>query len=379
MLSQAGSRIPAENILAPLDLPPFASSAMDGYALHGAAAAAGSAFRVVGESLAGHPFAGKFGAGECIRITTGAAVPACAETVAIQEDCDREGDRIVLREPAEPGDNIRLVGHDVRSGEIVCRAGRPLSAFDVGWLAACGITRIDALARPRVAVFSTGDELVAPGGALSEGQIYDANRFAVIALLSQLPTHVTDLGILPDDPARIERALCDAAAEHDLILTSGGVSVGEADYVRDIVDRLGRIDLWRLNLKPGKPLAFGAIADTLFLGLPGNPVSTIVTCLLVAKPLLLKLGGAEPRTPKGHRARLVQPIRHSRGREEFQRGITERRDDEVWVNVSGDQSSNRLATFSGADCLIRIPKSVGDLPAGADVDVLPLFGLIDPN
>ncbi|MGE0625465.1 MAG: gephyrin-like molybdotransferase Glp [Pseudomonadales bacterium] len=376
-LLEAQSRIPVRAITAPIDLPPFASSAMDGYALPEAPAPSGATFTIVGESLAGHPYTGSMRGTECIRITTGAAVPQSAVTVVIQENCERDGARLTLRQTAPPGANIREVGHDVRAGDPVCPGGRPLSSFDIGWLAACGITEIDVHLRPRVAIFSTGDELTPPGETLTSGRIYDANRFATMALLSRLPVRVTDLGILPDDPGTIEQALATAGESHDLILTSGGVSVGDADYVRDIVERLGRIDLWRLNLKPGKPLAFGALGKALFLGLPGNPVSAIVTCLLVAKPLLLKLAGAEPVSPSQHRALLAEPIEHSPGREEFQRGVLRTDQQQTWVHVSGDQSSNRLATFSGADCLIRIPKSAGNLPQGTEVEVLPFYGLTD--
>ncbi len=363
--------------MAPLSLPPFSSSAMDGFALQGVSGRAGTSLTVVGESLAGHPYAGTLSAGECIRITTGAPVPDGADTVIIQENCERDGKAVTLMASVETGANIRQPGHDVHKGETVCSRGRPLSPFAIGWLAACGITDVDVVERPRVAIFSTGDELAAPGEPLTDGQIYDANRFAVMALLEGLPVRVTDLGILPDDPARIEQALSDAARTHELILTSGGVSVGDADYVRDIVQRLGRIELWRLNLKPGKPLAFGTVGTSLFIGLPGNPVSTIVTCLLVAKPLILRLAGAEPSAPRYHRARLMERIEHTAGREEFQRGVIQRQETTTWVHVSGDQSSNRLATFSGADCLIRIPKTAGDLAEGSEVDVLPLYGLSD--
>jgi len=352
---------------------------MDGYALRSESARVGTGFTIVGESLAGHPYAGIIGPTECVRITTGAPVPDGTDTVVIQENCERVGNRMTLHRTTEVGANIRHPGHDVRAGEVVCRRGHPLTAFDIGWLAACGIPELDVFTTVRIAVFSTGDELTVPGVPLVEGRIYDANRFAVNALLSRLPARITDLGILPDDPARIEEALAGAAGTHDLVLTSGGVSVGDADYVRDIVERLGRIDLWRLNLKPGKPLAFGRLGNALFLGLPGNPVSTIVTCLLVAKPLILKLAGAEPAEPVHHRAVLTEPIEHSPGREEFQRGITRRDRETTWVRVSGDQSSNRLATFSGADCLIRIPKASGDLAKGTEVEVLPLYGLTDTH
>ena len=351
---------------------------MDGYALRleGHGLEVGSTLTLVGESLAGHPYQGRMTGQECIRITTGAAVPACADTVVIQENCEIHPDRIRLLQVPEPGANIRLTGHDVRAGTIICKRGERLSPLDVSWLAACGLTEVAVYCLPRVAVFSTGDELIPPGGRLHAGQIFDSNRFALTSLLARLPVQVTDLGILPDDVTAIERALMSAAANHDLLLTAGGVSVGDADYVKDIVERLGSIDLWRINLKPGKPLAFGKLRGALFLGLPGNPVSTIVTYMLVAEPLLLALAGARQRPSLRFHARLSHDIPHKPGREEYQRGICENRGGEIVVRTTGDQSSNRLATFSGANCLIQIPKEKGNLPAGAEVEVLPLYGLI---
>jgi molybdopterin molybdotransferase len=246
----------------------------------------------------------------------------------------------------------------------------------VGWIAACGITEVDVVGLPRVAVFSTGDELASPGTPLHKGQIYDSNRFAVAALLEALPARVTNLGILPDQPNAIEEALSAAARSHDLLLTSGGVSVGDADYVKEVVDSLGALELWRMNMKPGKPLAFGRVADALFLGLPGNPVSTIVTFLLIARPLILRLAGTEPSEPLSITAELEGPLRHNPGREEYQRGVMRVERGKRKVRVSGDQSSNRMATFSGADCLIRISKHSEDLPSGTEVEVLPFQGLL---
>ncbi len=369
-------RVAAEDVAAPVSLPPFHSSAMDGYACRHSDLAESVSLSLIGESLAGHPFCGAIAEGQCIRITTGAAVPDSADTVVIQENTELEGDLVTLTEVPAAGANIRAVGHDVRQGERIARRGQLLNPMDLGWIAACGVQSVTTFRLPRVAVFSTGDELVEPGGKLQDGQIFDSNRFAVAALLSYLPAEVTNLGILPDDPSAIEQALMGAAKSHDLLLTSGGVSVGDADYVKEVVESLGALTLWRMNLKPGKPLAFGRVGEVPFLGLPGNPVSTIVTFMLIARPVVMKLAGAVIRDPLTQRARLSSPIRHNPGREEYQRGILSIEGDAARVAVSGDQSSNRLATFSGANCLIRIPKESTDLPEGSAVEVLPFHGLL---
>ena len=225
--------------------------------------------------------------------------------------------------------------------------------LDVGWLAACGITHVTVVRKIRVALFSTGDELAEPGSKLGPGQIYDANRYALTQLLRDLPLDVVDLGILPDDPERIETAMLQAGNSCDVLLTSGGVSVGDADFVKDVVQKIGHLEIWRLNLKPGKPLAFGRVGETLFFGLPGNPVSSIVTFLLMVKPALLALAGVTSHDPPGFTATLTQTIRHKPGREEYQRGRLKRIDEQTLVEVTGDQRSNRLATFTRV--AIRLP------------------------
>ena len=373
-LDQALGRVAAEDCLARTDLPPFNASAMDGYAFRWQPGL--TRLRVVGASLAGHPFTGEVPDGAAVRITTGAALPGDCDTVAIQEDCALSDTALSLNSAPSQGGNVRLRGHDLRQGDIVAARGRRLNAFDIGTLAAAGVDAATVFARPRIAVFSSGDELQRPGTPLAHGNIYDSNRYAVAGLLSQLPVVVRNLGVLADDAGAIADALTEASAECALILTSGGVSVGDADLVKSTLERLGQLDFWRLNLKPGKPLAFGRIGQARLMGLPGNPVSTIVTYLLLAKPAVQALCGMAPQKPLILRCQLTQAVRHKPGREEYLRGTATTAQRPARVTPTGDQSSNRMSTFAAANCLIRIPKSDGDLPAGAWVEVLPFTGLV---
>ncbi|MCB1685955.1 MAG: molybdopterin molybdotransferase MoeA [Pseudomonadales bacterium] len=350
---------------------------MDGYALRASSRSAAGPFHleIVGSSLAGHPFEGTIADGQCVRITTGAPLPHDADAVVIQENCVRSGDRLLVNVSVAAGEHVREVGNDIHQGDNLLLSGQLINAFDVGWLAACGIERIKVFRRVRVAVFSTGDELQEPGTPLQRGRIFDSNRMTLLQLLRELPVRCEDLGILPDDPQHLRTTLSRAARDNDLILTSGGVSVGDADHVREVVAAIGRIDFWRLNLKPGKPLAFGRINDAIFLGLPGNPVSTIVTYLLVAQPALRLLAGAGAAPVFRYQARLKHRLHHQPGREEYQRGYLVQETRELTVGVRGDQSSNRLGSFSGADCLIRIPAETADLEPGELVEVLPFRGI----
>ena len=351
---------------------------MDGYALRSTDVRGMPPYRlsIAGTSSAGHPMQGSVPPGSCIRIFTGAAVPDQLDAVAIQEDCNVDNGAILINAAVAGGDNIRDIGHDVASGATLIAAGARITEFHLAWLAACGVNRVDVKRRPRVALFSTGDELVEPGAPIGAGQIFDANRHALGALFAGLPVELTDLGILADEPETIHDALSKAGGKCDAIITTGGVSVGDADHVKQVVQRIGRIALWRLNLKPGKPLAYGRVGQAIFLGLPGNPVSTIVTALILAKPALLKLSGATPEPPFSTRARLRGHLQHRRGREEFQRGWLSGIDGKLTVTAVGDQSSNRLSSFANANCLIRIPKQAEDLLESSEVEVLPFNGLL---
>ena len=373
-IAQALGRVAAEDCLAATDLPPFPASAMDGYAFRWRSDLGGR--RVVGASLAGHPFTGVVGKAEAVRITTGAALPADCDTVAVQEDCRVADGVLQVQQPVRRADNVRQTAQDLKRGAVVAERGRRLSPFDIGALAAAGVAAVSVFARPRIAVFSSGDELQQPGTALAYGNIYDSNRYAVASLVSQLPVETVNLGVLPDAEDAIAEALRQASGDCRMILTSGGVSVGEADLVKAAIESLGHLRFWRLNLKPGKPLAFGRIGDALLLGLPGNPVSSIVTYLLLARPAIEALCGMRPQPPLRVHCELTEAVRHKPGREEYQRGVLSTRDGPARVCATGDQSSNRMSTFAAANCLIRIPKTAGDLAPGSAVDALPFWGLL---
>jgi molybdopterin molybdotransferase len=377
-LASAAGRVAAVDIAAPMSLPPFPSSAMDGYAVHGDdfTGAPPHELDVQGVSLAGAPFATALGRGRAVRVFTGAAMPSGADTVILQEDTYSEADRIFTTETPGIARHVREIGNDVHEGDVLISAGQRLGPFQVAWLRACGLTEVQVFCRPRVAVFATGDELIEAGQPLADGQIYESNRRVLAELMRPLPVEVLDLGILPDDVDVLRRELERAAADADVIITSGGVSVGDADYVKDVVQAIGRLEFWKLALKPGKPLAYGHIGNATFFGLPGNPVSTIVTFLLVAKPALQKWAGMMPDPVVRITAELATAITHSPGRAEYQRGTLTFSSDGPVVASTGDQGSNRLGSFRGANCLIEVPRDSGDIAAGAPVSVLPFAGLL---
>lgn len=387
-LTQAHGRIAAEVVRAQLPLPPFPASAMDGYALRRQDVPNHKTFRIVGQSLAGHPYSGSIKAGECARIFTGAVVPDGADLIVLQEEVadvitDENGDENVRFAPHKTDeDYIRPIGNDVQQGHPMTQPGDTLSPLLLGALAAAGVCDINVYRRPKVGIFSSGDELRDPGTppeALALGQIYDSNRFTLTSLLRQQPIELITLDRLPDDPNAVEAALAEASRRCDMLITSGGVSVGDADFIGATIARLGELSFWRLNLKPGKPLAFGKIGDCWIFGLPGNPVSTIVTCLLLAKPSLQVLCGTLPKPLLRIPATLTSPVSHHPGRAEYQRGIYSQKEPAgsgLTVRHTGDQGSNRLSTFAGANCLIEVPKESGDLTAGAEVNILPLSDLL---
>ena len=369
----AVGRIAAESVAAPIDLPPFDSSAMDGYAVDatGLDHPREKHFDVIDESLAGRPAArGLTAPGDAIRVFTGAAMPDGADAVVLQEDAVRQGATMITGAPIRRDQHVRHRGHDVHQGSQLCCRGTRLSPFHLSWFAACGIEEVSVSRRIRVGVFSTGDELAERGTPLEYGQIYDSNRFAITSLLREKAVETFDLGCIPDDPDMIANSLAKASQNTDLLVTSGGVSVGDADYVKEAVGRIGRIEFWKIALKPGKPLAIGRIGNALFFGLPGNPVSTIVTYLLFVAPTIDRLGGHEPTPPLTLDATVNGRVRHSAGRREYLRGTLQTSDGRLVVTPTGDQGSNRLATFAGANCLVVVNEDKGDVEDGESVDVI---------
>lgn len=374
-LEAAAGRILSHPVVAPVDLPPFYASAMDGYAIH--SPSTDGCYIQIAESFAGHPYLGEVAEGECVRVYTGALVPPTATRVVIQEQASQLDERkIQLQFDPHEESYIRPPGHDVHKGVQIAARGQEIDPFLHGVLAASGVHEVAVYRRLRIGVFSSGDELVntsVPPDALQPGQIYDSNRVTVMRLLTDLEAcEVVDLGCLADDANTVTDALRTQSQRVDVLITSGGVSVGDADFITATLQTLGELNFWKLNLKPGKPLAVGRIGNATVFGLPGNPVSTIVTLLLVAKPMIRFLSGAQTPLPIRIPARLVGPIRHRPGRAEYQRGTYSAGEDGLRVTHTGDQSSNRLQSFTHANCLIEVPKDAADLAPGALVNILPL-------
>ena len=326
-LAAARGRVLAGGVIAPIDLPPFDNSAVDGYAVRHRDLAAQSETRLTigGRLTAGSAMAGPIDTGQAIRIFTGAPMPAGADTVFMQEDVRAEGDAVIVPAGLKAGANRRLAGEDVRQGSVVLPAGRRLAVQDVTLAAAVGLTKLEVRRRVRVALFSTGDEIVEPGKPRPAAALYDANRTLLDGMLDRLGASVTDLGILKDDAAALEKAIATASRDHDLVLTSGGVSTGEADHVRSAVEKIGRLVFWRVAIKPGRPVAMGVIRGgnaedgAAFVGLPGNPVAAFVTFARVVRPLFLRLASALPEPLTALPVRLAFSYKKKTGRREYVR------------------------------------------------------------
>lgn len=379
-LSDALGRVLAEDLAACIDLPPFNNSSMDGYAFRFAdlnTQMGHTELRLIGNAFAGHAFTGAAKANTCVRIMTGAPVPAGYDTVQMQEETQARGDIITINHPKAQGANVRLRAEELAQGTKVLKAGIRIGAAELGVLATIGVSQVRVYRQLKVAFFSTGDELRPIGSELAPGQIYDSNRYSIQGLLSRANVEWIDLGVINDDPEAIRNAFRNAAEQADMVLTSGGVSVGEADFTKQILDEEGQITFWKLAIKPGKPFAMGKIGNAIFCGLPGNPVSSMVTFYKLVWPLLTKMQGLTPIAPLVVKAKLTTPVRKHPGRVEYQRGILSRNaQGELEVAVTGSQGSGMLTSMSLANCFVLLEQFQGDTPEGSLVDVEPFNSVL---
>ncbi|MCC1495932.1 gephyrin-like molybdotransferase Glp [Alcanivorax sp. 1008] len=371
-LTEAIGRVTSEAITAAHDVPPADNSAMDGYAIHQADLHSKTALTLIGSSFAGHPFNGTLQPGQCVRIMTGANVPEGAAAVIMQEQVLCHDDLVSLQRELQSGENIRRRGEDIRASETLLPAGRRLRAADIGLLASQGIATVKVQRRLRVALISTGDELVPAGQPLGPGQIYDSNRAMLQAALSETGFTVIDMGHVADNAKALRQRFLEADASADAVITSGGVSVGEADLVRQVVGDIGDIHIWKVAIKPGKPFAFGKLPNSVFFGLPGNPVSALVTLMQLAMPALLSMQGNGWQAALTMQAKLQAPIKKKPGRADYQRGIVSQSEDgELLVTPLGNQGSGVLTSMSKANCFIVLGQDQGSVSQGEYVTVEP--------
>ena len=372
-------RVLAEDVLSPVDVPAHRNSAMDGWAMRGADLGAGEAtLAEIGASFAGKPFAGKVAAGQCVRIMTGGVVPEGADTVVMQERAKANGKSITFAAGQKTGQNVREAGEDLKAGSVALRRGRIVRPAELGLIASLGIGEV-AVYRPlRVAFFSTGDELKSVGTTLGEGEIYDSNRYTIHGMLTRLGCEALDMGVVRDDPKLLERAFAEACSSADVVITSGGVSVGEADFVKSMLGKLGEVVFWKIAMKPGRPLAYGKIGAAHFFGLPGNPVSVMVTFYQFVRDGLLVLMGANPVEPvPTFRATCSVRLKKAPGRTEFQRGVlTRAADGSLSVRPTGEQGSGILKSMSDANCFIILDDATGNVEPGTSVEVQLLEGVV---
>ncbi|WP_428774854.1 molybdopterin molybdotransferase MoeA [Vibrio sp.] len=361
----------AEDIRSPISVPPFDNSAMDGYAIRTADLAKSSTLPLAGKSFAGQPFHGEWPENTCIRIMTGAKIPAGCDAVIMQENTEvtEQGIRF-LQTDVKPGNNIRPTGDDINQGELVLAQGSRLTPRDLPMIASLGISRVTVFRKPKVAFFSTGDELKPLGVALQDGEIYDSNRYGIKPLIENFGCEAVDLGIIPDDPAKLKATFEQAQTLADVVITSGGVSVGEADYTKDILAELGEIGFWKLAIKPGKPFAFGKLSTAWFCGLPGNPVSAVLTMYVLVQPMLAKLAGHTAwRAPESIPAITRSGFKKAPGRTDYQRGIYRIEDGQFVVESTGNQSSGAFRSMSLANCFVVLERERGRVEAGETVNI----------
>jgi len=370
LINHAFGRILSQDISSPVNVPPHNNSAMDGYALRSNDLNDNNTLTKIGYSFAGQPFEGTVEQGQCIRIMTGAVIPQGVDCVIMQENTKVTDEEITFLKSASSGDNIRNLGEDIQKDALVLTKGHKLVAADIGLLASLGIETIDVFSMVKVAVMSTGDELVEPGGILKAGQIFESNRYTVISMLKVLPVEIIDLGIIRDDQSILRNTFEHANDIADVVVSSGGVSVGEADYVKDILTEMGEINFWKIAIKPGKPFACGKLPNSYFIGLPGNPVSATVTFDQLAIPFIKKLSGENISPRVKLKAKAIDDFKKRPGRLEFQRGVASQDEKGYWqVNSTGKQGSGILSSLSRANCYVMLDQNSNGVLSGEHVTI----------
>jgi molybdopterin molybdotransferase len=383
-LFDALGRVLAQDVISPISVPAHNNSAMDGFAFDAAQLQAAQllTLRVVGTALAGKAWQGKVNAGECLKIMTGAILPDGLDTVVPQEFCHIDNAHDVTNVTIPPnilkaGDNRRLLGEDLMQGEPALKAGQHLTPAALGLIASLGLPDVRVHRRLRVAYFSTGDEVLSLGEAPREGAVYDSNRYTVFGLLTRLGCEMIDMGVVRDDPALLEAAFAKAAQEADAIITSGGVSVGEADFTKAMMKKLGDVAFWKIAMRPGRPMAVGRIGKSVLFGLPGNPVAVMVTFLAFVRPALLRMMGSTAQPAPLLRAKSLEPLRKKAGRTEYQRGfVSSAADGTLQVRTTGNQGSGVLSSMVQGNGLIVLHHAQGNVTVGDEVDVLMFEGAI---
>ncbi|MCR9386285.1 bifunctional molybdopterin-guanine dinucleotide biosynthesis adaptor protein MobB/molybdopterin molybdotransferase MoeA [Vibrio metoecus] len=376
-IQECYQRVLAREVHSPINVPAYRNSAMDGYALRSDDLERDS-YRVVAEVLAGSHYAKTVELGEAVKIMTGAPMPLGADTVVMREQATQNGDVVSFAgAKIKAGQNVRQAGEDLAQGQAVFNSGQRLLSPEMGMLASLGFANAEVFRLLKVAIFSTGDEVQAPGGSIEPNSIFDSNRFTLTGLLKQLGCQVIDLGIIEDDEAKMMQVLEQAAEQADVVITSGGVSVGDADFIKSALEKLGQIDFWRINMRPGRPLAFGQIAEKPFFGLPGNPVAVMVSFINFVEPALRKMQGEQGWQPLKVNAIALEDLRSRQGRTEFSRGVYAfNTQGQLTVRTTGKQGSGILRSMSEANCLIEIAPAIDTVKVGESVTIIPLQGRI---
>ncbi|MFH4432605.1 bifunctional molybdopterin-guanine dinucleotide biosynthesis adaptor protein MobB/molybdopterin molybdotransferase MoeA [Vibrio diabolicus] len=376
-IENAYGRVLAEHIVSPVNVPQYTNSAMDGYAIRSDDVDRDS-YQIVAEVMAGHAYDKALEVGQAVKIMTGAPTPLNGDTVVMREQASQEGDKVTFNGAnIKAGQNVRQAGEDLAIGSDVFTAGTRLASPEMGMIASLGFGEANVFRKLKVAVFSTGDEVQAPGTEQKANSIYDSNRFTIMGMLEKLGCEILDFGILEDNEQLMIEALENASAQADVVMTSGGVSVGDADYIKLALDKLGQIDFWRINMRPGRPLAFGQINNKPFFGLPGNPVAVMVSFINFVEPALRKMQGEQGWKPLKVNAIATENLRSRQGRTEFSRGTYELDNTgRLTVRTTGKQGSGILRSMSEANCLIEISPAIDTVKAGESVTIIPLQGRI---